>query len=70
MATMVPPTEESKLREKNGQEPLAQATNMVIMASIFTRFNPHQVTAYRIFNGLFLYPFLEHRSNDLGALGL
>ena len=35
MATMVPPTEESKLWEKKGQEALAQATSMVLMVSIF-----------------------------------
>ena len=35
MATMVPPTEESKMREKRGQEALAQATSMVLTVSIF-----------------------------------
>ena len=34
MATMVPPTEESKMREKRGLEALAQASNMVLMVSI------------------------------------
>ena len=34
MATVVPPTEESKLREKRGREALAQATSMVLMVSI------------------------------------
>ena len=33
MATMVPPTEESKLREKRGREALNQGTNMVLMVS-------------------------------------
>ena len=31
MATIVPLTEESKLRAKKGQEELAQATSMVLM---------------------------------------
>ena len=35
MATMVPPTKESKMREKRGQEALAQATSMVLTVSIF-----------------------------------
>ena len=35
MATMVPPTEESKMHEKMGQEALAQATSMVLTVSIF-----------------------------------
>ena len=34
MATMVPPTEESKLREKRGQAALSQGTNMVLLVSI------------------------------------
>ena len=34
MATMVPPTEENKLRDKKGWEALAQATSMVLMVSI------------------------------------
>ena len=33
MATMVPPSEESKMREKRGREALAQATSMVLMVS-------------------------------------
>ena len=35
MATMVPSTEESKMREKRGREALAQATSMVFTISIF-----------------------------------
>ena len=34
MATMVSPTEDSKPREKKGQEALAQATSRVLMVSI------------------------------------
>ena len=34
MATMVPPTEENKLREKRGREALNQGTSMVLMVSI------------------------------------
>ena len=34
MATMVPPTEESKLWEKMGREALNQGTSMVLMVSI------------------------------------
>ena len=34
MTTMVPLTEESKLREKRGQEALNQGTSMVIMVSV------------------------------------
>ena len=33
MATMVPPTAESKLRKKRGWEALNQGTNMVLMVS-------------------------------------
>ena len=35
MATMVPPTEESKIREKRGREALNQAASMVLMVSAF-----------------------------------
>ena len=35
MATMVPLIEESKMREKKGQETLNQATSMVLMVSAF-----------------------------------
>ena len=37
MATMVPPTEERKLREKRGREALNQAASMVLMATTFFR---------------------------------
>ena len=57
MATMVPPTEESKLQEKRGWEALAQATSMVLMVSILVHLNLHQVTADRLPNCLFLFPF-------------
>ena len=33
MATMVPPSEESKMREKRGREALAQAMSMLLMVS-------------------------------------
>ena len=49
VAMMVPPTEESKLREKRRREALAQATNMVLMVSIFACLNPHQATTDRPF---------------------
>ena len=39
MATMVSPTEESKLREKRGREALNQGTSMVLLVSI--PFLPH-----------------------------
>ena len=35
MATMVPPTKESKMREKRGWEALNQAASMVLMVSTF-----------------------------------
>ena len=34
MATMVPPTKESKLQEKRGREVLNQGTSMVLMVSV------------------------------------
>ena len=34
MATMVPPSEESKMWEKRGWETLAQATNIMLMVSV------------------------------------
>ena len=34
MATMVPPDEESKLREKRGREALDQGTSMVLLVSV------------------------------------
>ena len=34
MVKMVPPSEESKLREKRGHEALNQGTNMVLMVSV------------------------------------
>ena len=57
MATMVPPFEESKMREKRGREALAQATSMVLMVSILVHLNLHQVTAYCLSNDLFLSLF-------------
>ena len=41
MATMVHPTEESKMREKKGQEALAQVTSMVLMVSGLSRLYLH-----------------------------
>ena len=35
MAMMVPPIEESKMRDKRRQEALAQATSMVLTVNIF-----------------------------------
>ena len=37
MATMVPPTEESRLQEKRGREALNQAVSMVLTVSTFFR---------------------------------
>ena len=67
MATMVPPTEESKLREKRGQEALAQATSMVLIVSMLVLLNLYQVTTDRLPNCLLLLSFSEHYSNVLGA---
>ena len=41
MAIMVPPTEESKLREKRGREALNQGTCMVLMVSTIFLLYPH-----------------------------
>ena len=57
MATMVPPSEESKMQEKRGREALAQATSMVLMVSIFVHLNFYQVTVDRLSNDLFLFLF-------------
>ena len=57
MAIMVPPSEESKMREKMGREALAQATSMVLMVSILVHLDLHQVTTDRLSNNLFLFPF-------------
>ena len=39
MATLVPPTEESRLQEKRGREALNQASSMVLTISIFFHLN-------------------------------
>ena len=39
MATLVPPTEESRLQEKRGKEALNQAASMVLTISIFFHLN-------------------------------
>ena len=57
MATMVPPSKDSKMREKKGREALAQATSMVLMVSILVHLDLHQVTIYRLSNDSFLFPF-------------
>ena len=67
MATMVPLTEESKLRKKRGREALAQATSMVLMVIILVCLNLHQVIVNRLSNDLFLFPFSKRYSNDFGA---
>ena len=41
MATMVPPTEESKPREKRGRDALNQGTSMVLMVSTISLLYPH-----------------------------
>ena len=41
MAMMVPPTDESKLREKKGREALNQGTNMVLMVNTLFLLYPH-----------------------------
>ena len=43
MATMVPPTEESKMQKKKGREALAQATSMVLMVSALIHLYLHQM---------------------------
>ena len=43
MATMVPPIEERKMREKRGREALALAINMVLMVSALFHLYLHQV---------------------------
>ena len=41
MATMVPPTEESRLQDKRGQEVLDQGVSMVLLVSaLFSIFSP------------------------------
>ena len=65
MATMVPPIEESKLREKKGREALAQAINMVLLVSILVRLDSYQLIADRLSNDLFLFSFSECHSDDL-----
>ena len=67
MTMMVPPMEESKLREKRGLETLTQATSMVLMVSILIHLNLHQVTADSFPNRLFLISFSERYSDGLGA---
>ena len=67
MATMVPPTEKSKLCKKRGQEALAQAINMVLMVSILVHLNSYQVTVYHLPHCLFLFSFSECYSDGLGA---
>ena len=67
MAMMVLPTEASRLRKKKGQEALAQATSMVLMVSILTHLNLHQVTTDCFPNNLFLFSFSELYSDGLCA---
>ena len=67
MATMVPLTDESKMQEKSGREALAQATSIVLMVSILVHLDLHQMTTDRLSNDLFLFPFSELYSDDLGA---
>ena len=57
MATMVPSSEESKMREKRGWEVLAQANSMVLIVSILVHLNLHHVTAGRLSNDLFFFLF-------------
>ena len=57
MATMVPPSKESKMREKSDWEALSQATSMVLMVSILVHLNFYQVTVDRLSNDLFLFLF-------------
>ena len=67
MAIMVPPSKESKMRDKRDREALAQATSMVLMVSIYVYLDLHQVTVDRLSNDLFLFPFSECHSDDLGT---
>ena len=59
MTTIVPPTEESRLWEKMGQEALAQATSMVLMVSILVHLNLHQVITKRLLNCLLFFSFVS-----------
>ena len=67
MAMMVPLIEESKMRNKGGQEVSVQAISIVLTVSIFVYLDLHQVIVDHLSNDLFLFPFLERHSDDLGA---
>ena len=72
-ATMVPPIEESKIREKRGLEALAQVTNMVLMMSAFFHLHLHQVRTGRTPNNALLFSslfFLKRSGSGLGARAL
>ena len=58
MGTMVPSTEESKMRQKKGREALSQATSMVLMVSTLFHSYSHQVSAGRSSNYA-SFPFLR-----------
>ena len=62
MATLVPPTEESILREKMVREALNQADNMVLTVSTL-------FCSYHHFNNV-SFLFSERYGNGLGTLGL
>ena len=55
MATMVLPTEESKMQKKGNWKTLAQATNMVLMVSVFFLLYLHQVRPSRTPNNALLF---------------
>ena len=55
------------MRDKRDREALAQATSMVLMVSIYVYLDLQQVTVDRLSNDLFLFPFSECHSDDLGA---
>ena len=72
MATMVPPTEESKLWEKRGQESLNQGTNMVLLVSALFFLYFYQVVVDRYLDNILplffraRWPWLGHSRTVTG----
>ena len=52
MATMIPSTEKSKLREKRGREMLNQGTNMVLLVNVLFLLYFYQVKVDRYFDNI------------------
>ena len=69
MAMMVPPTEESRLWEKRGQEALNQGTSIVLLVSVllFLYFIKWQ---YTVILTIYFLHFSERGGHNLGALRL